>query len=56
MLKIGVKLQIIPPMLNMNRYHCRLVIDTTVFAFLLSVNADALLSIFSIDYRIFYAF
>ena len=32
----------------------RLVIDTTFFAFLLSIIADALLSIFSIDYRLFY--
>ena len=34
----------------------RLVIDSTFFAFLLSIIADALLSIFSIDYRLFYAF
>ena len=31
-------------------------IDTTFFAFLLSIIADALLSIFSIDYWLFYAF
>ena len=37
----------------------RLVIDNryyTFFAFMLSIIADALLSIFSIDYRLFYAF
>ena len=34
----------------------RLVIDTTFFAFLLSIIADSLLSIFAIDYRLFYAF
>ena len=35
---------------------CRLVIDTTFFAFLLSIIADALLSIFSTDYCLLYAF
>ena len=34
----------------------RLVIDTKFFGFLLSIIADALLSIFSVDYRLFYAF
>ena len=38
------------------KYRLVINIDTTFFAFLLSIIADALLSIFSIDYRLFYAF